>query len=212
MQSAKLSSAEDIRIRRTLNQFLASTRKGYEQGGISHIARTSAIERVIQTVTHETPDKIDHLMREVVGDALSLSAGVSSQGGTALAAFSMMQAQALVSMRLDLSESWGSRPEIVQCSMIVQAHQNALIDWVVTGQYAHTHNASRATRAAQAHDMGLNLIAAQYLTIPELRIPLGSPFLACTAIFLSAIQMSGLWGVTPSPARSTTTTVLQEAL
>jgi len=193
-----------VEIRRMLAQFLESTRTGYEKGGIARIAQPSVIARVIQTITQDTSEKIDQLMREVVGEAISLSAGPSIGGGPALSAFSALQAQALVSMRQDIAAKLKSRPDIVQCLTIVETHQLTLIEWVVTGQYNH---AQLSTWEPQIHkqygdDIDLDRVAAEFLAVPELRIPVCAPFLACTAIFISAIRTSSLWYKTP-PSRDT---------
>ena len=118
-----MQSQPNINIQSQLEHLLKSLRHGYSEAGISRLVRKQAITRSVTTITQEAASEVEHFMREIVGEAISLCAGHSPNGGAALEAFSLMQAYALIASRDELS---ANHKESVHNKASVRNEESAL--------------------------------------------------------------------------------------
>lgn len=109
--------------------------KGINSIGLRSQMLPHILIRVCETLSGGSADDVSFLMRDVVGEAMSLACGRSPMGPAALQAIGHAQAISLINRREARYRSAYVRDKagFVTSQKLMTEHQQALVDWIETG-------------------------------------------------------------------------------
>ena len=135
--------------------------------------------RVVETVKVGTAYEISVLMRDVAGESVSLSAGGTMSGPSALEALSMAQAECLVALRASRDWSKGSVADLVSVQALLHDHLENLLQWVSFGEMPSDLPNSPSD---------LTLIGREFLVTPDLRMAAIGLFVATSEVMRAGLE------------------------
>src|SRR5690606_20809802 len=106
--------------------------RGISGAQIRKMVLPSQLISMQETLASGDAEAVSFLMRDVVGEGLSLAAGSSLSGGSAMEALSLAQAQCFIDLRA--RQERVRHDDLAGLVKLVNAHRESLIEWVSTGQ------------------------------------------------------------------------------
>src|SRR5690554_4714740 len=114
-----------------LRAMTAEIMRGVTGANLGAMLVPSQIIQVQRGLSTGDAEVVSFIMRDVIGEGLSLAAGGSALGGEAMQALSLAQAQCLVQLRLQQGPI--SENDFTAIAALMSAHRDSLIEWVRTG-------------------------------------------------------------------------------
>jgi hypothetical protein len=116
-----------------LEKMLADVRTGMLSAGLRRVALPGKVLQIIDVLTTGDSEKISTLMRDVVGESVSLTAGVSEYGPEAIAAIGVAQSEVYVAVRDQNKTAIPEHKKIAITKRSLSTHIETLLQWVRDG-------------------------------------------------------------------------------
>lgn len=160
-----------------LHAMIAEISTGIASTGLLREFRPQQIIDVADTLHLGTSQSISYVMRDIAGEAVSLSAGTSVMGPKAIEALSDAQSDCMVSLRAR-NRFFAVPTAICGAQAMLNAHVRQLLYWVQTGVIPDEYTPSDLTRIGQ-----------EYLQTPDVRQAAIATFVASAAIIETSLGL-----------------------
>lgn len=117
-----------------LRRYIDSMYKGLRGANIMRMVLPHQIGKATEALRNGDAEGVSFLMLDVAGEAISVAAGPTAEGGQALSIFSLIQAQSLINLRNTTKPFDDPSLTSSQAAQkLLKDHQESLFVWVRTG-------------------------------------------------------------------------------
>ena len=172
---AELCPAEHS-LRRLIDELAA----GMRGAGLRRLLLPGKAISCVEALKTGSPEDIAVLMKDVAGEAISLSAGQSVGGPEATSALAIAQAQVMVNLRTASGHFENCISDSMAAQNLLSDHQREMLSWVRTGSINSDFPISPSD---------LTLIGREFLVTPDLRLAAVCVFVATSEVMRSGLEL-----------------------